>query len=61
MPKITQRQKALAEAERCVPTNWLDPLLSGPKAVLPKNFKLLTPRHIEALLRGIQDRIRALR
>lgn len=45
--------------ERCaneVPTNWLDPLLTGPKAVI----KGLDNRQIEALLRGIQDRIRAL-
>lgn len=38
-----------------VPTNWCDPLLTGPKAVkLP-----LDQRGVEKLLRGIQDRIRA--
>lgn len=45
------------ERERCaklVPTNWCDPLLTGPKATkLP-----LDARGVEALLRGIQDRIR---
>lgn len=45
------------ERERCarlVPTNWCDPLLTGPKAPkLP-----LGAREVEALLRGIQDRIR---
>lgn len=39
-----------------VPTNWCDPLLTGPNAVI----KDLDCRQIEALLRGIQNRIRAL-
>lgn len=46
------------ERERCaklVPTNWCDPLLTGEKAAkIP-----LDCRAVEALLRGIQDRIRA--
>lgn len=46
-----------AERKRCanlVPTNWCDPLLTGKAAAkLP-----LGAREIEALLRGIQDRIR---
>ena len=45
-----------AERKRCaalVPTTWLDPLLSGKDAPkLP-----LDERNVEALLRGIQDRI----
>jgi hypothetical protein len=45
------------ERRRCanlVPTNWLDPLLTGKDAPkLP-----LGGREVEALLRGIQDRIR---
>ena len=47
-----------AERERCaklVPTNWCDPLLTGPDA--PKTP--LDCRGVEQLLRGIQDRIRA--
>lgn len=47
----------VAERTRCanlVPTTWLDPLLSGKDAPkLP-----LDGRGVEALLRGIQDRIR---
>lgn len=46
-----------AERERCaklVPTNWCDPLLSGEQA----NKVPLDCRGVEALLRGIQDRIR---
>jgi hypothetical protein len=57
MSKI--RKQAIEDAAECVPTNWLDPLLTGPNAVIPKDLNI-TPRHIEALLRGIQDRIRAL-
>lgn len=61
MPKRRTKSEivAAAERERCarlVPTTWLDPLLSGPNAIK-------TPmgcREVEALLRGIQDRIRAL-
>lgn len=51
-------EKAVAaERQRCaklVPTSWLDSLLSGKDAPkLP-----LGAREVEALLRGIQDRIR---
>jgi len=41
----------------CVPTSWLDPLLSGPKAVVTTGQ--IRPTHIEALLNGIRDRIAA--
>lgn len=51
-------QEAVAtERERCaklVPTNWCDPLLTGKDA--PKHP--LDNRGVEALLRGVQDRIR---
>lgn len=50
---------ALERAAKEVPTSWLDPLLSGPDAAIPAGVPW-TNRHIEALLRGIQDRIRAL-
>ena len=46
-----------AERERCarmVPTNWCDALLTGDGVARPP----LGERSIEALLRGIQDRIR---
>lgn len=50
-------QAVAVERERCakcVPTTWLDSLLSGDKKIDP----LLTTRGIEALLRAVQDRIR---
>ena len=50
------------ERKRCadmVPTNWLDPLLTGDDAALPKVGAKINGRHIEALLFGIRDRIRA--
>lgn len=40
------------------PTSWLDPLLSGDNATLPRDLTQTTGRHIEALLRGVQDRLR---
>lgn len=52
------REAVAAERERCakcVPTNWCDSLLTGRDAPKPP----LGERSIEALLRGIQDRIRA--
>lgn len=52
------RVVAIKEAAACVPTNWLDSLLTGPTAVLKgKEFDC---REIEALLLGIQKRIFAL-
>ena len=50
-----ERKALVEECARCVPTTWLDPLLSGPNKV-----GSLPARETEALLRGIQDRIRAL-
>jgi hypothetical protein len=47
------RNLVIDECAACVPTTWLDPLLSGPNN--------LPARETEALLRGIQDRIRALK
>ena len=53
---VMERDSAIEECVKCVPTTWLDPLLTGPNAIgdLPE-------RETEALLRGIQDRIRALK
>jgi len=57
--KYAEITKAVAvERERCaklVPTNWCDPLLTGKDAARPP----LSERGIEALLCGVQDRIRA--
>ena len=59
--EITQLKADLATAKqgledmpRLVPTNWLDPLLSGDEAVV----KTCDNREIEALLLGIQTRQR---
>lgn len=51
------RNAIIDECANCVPTNWLDSLLTGPNKVIDKS----PPREIEALLRGVQDRIRALK
>lgn len=59
----TKARKAVKElctikaAADCVPTTWLDPLLSGPKGIGTGPWG---ERNVEKLLRGIQDRIRAL-
>lgn len=45
------------ECASCVPTNWCDSLLTGKDAPRPP----LDGRGVEQLLRGIQDRIRALK
>ena len=49
------RNTVIAECAACVPTSWLDPLLSGPNKV-----GNMPARETEALLRAVQDRIRAL-
>jgi len=51
--------KAVAEAERqacadCVPSNWCDPMLTGPDAVIGK---VADCRPIEAVLRATKARI----
>lgn len=51
------RDTVIEECARAVPGNWCDPLLTGPGTTRPP----LDNRAIEQLLRGIQDRIRALK
>lgn len=51
------RNAVIDECARCVPTNWLDSLLTGDKRVIVNS----PCREVEALLRGVQDRIRALK
>lgn len=48
--------ETVERASRCIPTSWLDPLLTGDDVKRPP----LGAREIEALLRGIQDRVRSL-
>ena len=43
----------------CIPTNWCDPLLTGPDRVLPSDGKY-NGTHIEKLLLGIKSRMEAL-
>jgi hypothetical protein len=38
-----------------IPTNWIDPLLSGPDGIGQPPYDC---RDIEKLLRGVQDRVR---
>lgn len=51
------RIEQLQQVPELVPTNWVDGLLTGPNAVWPATGTP-TNRHVEALLRGIQDRQR---
>lgn len=51
------REAVIDECAKCVPTTWLDPLLSGDARVIVNS----PTREIEALLRGVQDRMRALK
>lgn len=51
------RDLVIEECAKAVPTNWCDPLLTGPDA--PKGP--LDNRGVERLLRGVQDRIRSLK
>lgn len=50
------RRAIVEECAKAVPTNWTDHLLTGPSA----DPTPLNCRGVEKLLRGIQDRIRAL-
>lgn len=49
-------KEALAEAADKIPTNWLDPLLTGPDAVLKGNGPWGCP-DIERLLLAIKKRL----
>lgn len=39
-----------------IPSNWCDPLLTGPNAVLPKGYSY-TPADVERLLNAIRERL----
>jgi hypothetical protein len=55
-PPQPGRDAVIEECAKAMPTNWCDSLLTGPKA-----SKIPVDCHgVERLLRGIQDRIRAL-
>ena len=58
---VASQQHRIEQLQRVpdlVPTNWIDGLLTGPDAVWPPPGTAPTNRHVEALLRGIQDRQR---
>jgi hypothetical protein len=65
MVRMEVRMAGLEQLPEIIPTNWLDPLLSGPNAVLPATTREITPKHIEALLLAVikrqRERIAALR
>jgi len=53
-------KKARREAlEKLIPSNWCDPLLTGPDAALPAGKHTYTPTDIERLLNAIRERVRA--
>ncbi len=54
--QIERRRDALLNLPNLVPTNWCDPLLTGPDSICGPPYDC---RAIEKLLRGIQDRLRA--
>ena len=53
-------REALEEAEKVVPANWLDPLLTGPNAILQGHGPWGCP-DIERLLQALRAAIRALK
>lgn len=46
-----------AKLSELVPTNWLDPLLTGPDAVLLEVGKEVTLEHVAELLRRLKKRL----
>lgn len=57
LQKTRNRNAVIDECAKCVPVNWCDSLLTGRNA--PRCP--LDQRGVEQLLRGIQDRIIALK
>jgi hypothetical protein len=54
--KNEHRDLVIEECAKCIPTTWLDPLLTGPKAVA--EFKDCPS--VERLLQAVAVRIRSL-
>lgn len=57
--RVEARSKALEEAENAIPRNWLDSILSGPKAAF--DLRKVDGRPIESVLRAVARRIRSLK
>ena len=49
------KRTLLEDVEAAIPSNWLDPLLSGPRSVVTHNTDC---REIEALMTSIRFRVR---
>ena len=54
--KPKTKETLAADLINCVPTNWLDPLLTGDAKVLPDGYEY-TPKDIEKLLLAIRKRM----
>ena len=54
-PDVGEMVKSLAAL---IPTSWLDPLLTGPSAVLSKENARYTDQEIENLLLALKERVR---
>ena len=57
MTRPTKRQMEQRVVRAAIPNNWLDPLLSGPKAVI--GMPPYDCRDIESLLNAIRARVDA--
>jgi hypothetical protein len=52
MPKNDEQRNALIEeCAKCIPTTWLDPLLSGPESIVPPDG--FNDRSVEMLLKAL--------
>lgn len=47
------------EVLRAIPTNWCDPILTGPNKVLPDDYAYM-PQHIEKVLLAVRARVEAI-
>jgi hypothetical protein len=58
--KDEARANAIGECVDAIPKNWLDSLLTGPDAALPKETYVYSGEDIERLLEGIKQRLESL-
>lgn len=49
--------KFAEEIINCIPTNWLDPLLTGKDKILPDGYNY-NPKDIEKLLSALKERVK---
>lgn len=57
--RATGWSDAIRAATKAVPDTWLDPLLTGPNAILPHTDSF-TPKDVETLLHAVRKRVRDL-